>query len=114
MRQVKMITYGLFSNQQMHQTQDFGCYHFNISSANISLWWHIIQCTRIVKIYTLRISKIRTVEIPRGELLDFWNGAANVFIWSLKFGEGEIIWDLKLQGPICTICGLKFGVGEII
>ena len=34
-----------------------------LSSANLSLQWHIIQCTRIVKINTLRISKILTVEI---------------------------------------------------
>ena len=29
-----------------------------------------------------------------GGLLDFWNGGANVFIWGLPFGAGEIIWGL--------------------
>ena len=48
------------------------------------------------------------------ELLDFWNGAANVFIWGLQFGGGEIIWDLKFPGSKCAICGLKFGSGKII
>ena len=51
---------------------------------------------------------------PRRELLDFWNGGANVLIWGLSFGASEIIWGLKFRGPKCAICGLKSGVGKII
>ena len=36
---------------------------FNLSSANISLQCHIIQCTRIVKINTLKIGKNMKVKI---------------------------------------------------
>ena len=32
----------------------------------------------------------------------------------MQFEVGEIIWDLKFQGPKCAICGLKSGEGEII
>ena len=39
------------------------CDHFNLYSANISSWWHIIQYTRIVKINTPKIGKILKVEI---------------------------------------------------
>ena len=48
---------------KIHQTQDFGHDYLNLSSANISSQWHIIQCTRIVKIKTLTIGKILTLEI---------------------------------------------------
>ena len=51
---------------------------------------------------------------PKGGLLDFWNLSANVLLWDLQFEPGEIIWGLKFRGPKCAICGLKFGVGEII
>ena len=44
-------------------TQNFANDHFNLSSANISLQWHIVQCTCMVKIITLRIGKILKVEI---------------------------------------------------
>ena len=55
-----------------------------------------------------------TINLPLGvELLDFWNGGANVFIWGLKFGTGEIIWGLKF-GTGGIIWGLKFGTGGII
>ena len=44
---------------------------------------------------------INSWDYPRGrELLDFWNGGANVLMWGLQFGEGEIIWGLKLPGLI--------------
>ena len=49
-----------------------------------------------------------------GEPLDFWNGVANVLIWGLQFGAGEIIWGLNIRGPRCAICSLKFEVDEII
>ena len=51
----------LFKQQQ--PDRHFGFDHFNLSSANISLHWHIIQCTRTVKINTMRFGKILTVEI---------------------------------------------------
>ena len=35
----------------------------------------------------------------RGKLLDFGNGGANVLIWGLTFGIGDIIWGLKIRGP---------------
>ena len=34
-----------------------------LCSANISSWWHIIQCTNIVKINTTKIGKTLKVEI---------------------------------------------------
>ena len=37
-------------------------------------------------------------------LFDFWNGGANLLIWGLQFGSGQIIWGLKIRGPKCTIC----------
>ena len=36
---------------------------------------------------------------PEGQLLDVRNGGANVVIWGLKFGMGEIVWGLKIRGP---------------
>ena len=59
-----MVTDGLFSNQR--NTSNFD--NFNLSSANISLQWHIIQCTCIVRINTIRIGKILTVEINQSVL----------------------------------------------
>ena len=40
---------------------------------------------------------------------DFWNGRANVLIWSLKFGLGKIVSGLKFQGPKACL----FGVGNL-
>ena len=37
--------------------------YFNLSSANTSSQWHIIQCIHIVKIITQKISKILKAEI---------------------------------------------------
>ena len=48
------------------------------------------------------------------ELLDFWNGDANVLIWGRKFWVSKIIQCLKFWGPKSAICGLEFGVSEII
>ena len=45
-----------FQTKTIHRTKDLGYDNFNLSSANI-------QCTRTVKINTLRISQILTVEI---------------------------------------------------
>ena len=58
-----MITYGLFSNDEIHRTEDFGYDHFNLPSANISLQGHTIQCTRILKTSTIRIGTILTVKM---------------------------------------------------
>ena len=51
---------------------------------------------------------------PRMELLDFWNGGANVLIWGRKFWVSKIIQGLKHWGPKSAICRLEFGVREII
>ena len=64
-------------------------------------------------LFTFKVSCFLTTPPPRG-LLDFWNGGANVLIWGLQFGVGEIIWGVKFQVPKCALCCLKFGVGEII
>ena len=37
-----------------------------------------------------------------------------MLIWGLQLGVRKIFWDLKLRDPRCAICGMKFGVGEII
>ena len=37
-----------------------------------------------------------------------------MLIWGLQFGEGKLIFILKFQGTKSAICGLKYGVGEII
>ena len=50
--------FGLFCG--LKQTD---CDHFNLYSANIPPWWHIIKCTRIVKINTPKIGKILKVAI---------------------------------------------------
>ena len=34
-----------FQTKKIHQTQDFGYDHFNLSSANISLKWHYSDAT---------------------------------------------------------------------
>ena len=42
------------------------------------------------------------------ELLDFWNGGANVLLWCRKFWVSKIIQGLKFLGPKSAICGLEF------
>ena len=49
----------------------------------------------------------------QGEVINFWNGGANVLIRGLQFGEGEIIWSLKFRGPKSNVYGLKFGVTRV-
>ena len=51
--------------------------------------------------------------MSHGGLLDVWNEGANVLIWDLSFGTGEIIWDLKFRGPKCAICGLNLGLARL-
>ena len=55
-----------------------------------------------------------SLSASRWKLLDFWNEGPNVLIGGLQLRAGEIIWGLKFRGPKCAICGLKFGVEDII
>ena len=41
--------------------------------------------------------------------LTFATGAANVLIWGLQFGVGEIVWGMKFRGPKGAVCGLNLG-----
>ena len=78
------------------------------------------QSTKQPLIYSYIIYPQTTQDITpdvlniQGGSLDFWNGCANVLIWDLQFGIGEIILGLKFRGSRCAICGLKFGIGQII
>ena len=51
---------------------------------------------------------------PGEKFLDLQNRGADVLIWSLQHWVSEVIWGLKFQGPKCAIRGLKFGEGDII
>ena len=42
--------------------------------------------------------------MPKGRLLDVWNGGADMHTWG-----GEIIWALKFRGTKSATCALKFG-----
>ena len=46
---------------------------------------------------------------PGGQVLVFLNGADYVLIWGRRNYLGS-----EFRDPKCAICGLKFGVGEII
>ena len=50
---------------------------------------------------------------PGGELLDVWNEGADVLIWGLPFGVGEIIWSLIIPICNCVIVQAKFLVSSL-
>ena len=65
---------------------------------------HLLIALETIKTYNLLLEVLQKILItitdqanfePRGKLLDFLNCGANVVIWGLPFGVGEIIWCLK-------------------
>ena len=61
---------------------------------------------QVLKIAGRNQSSSKSGSMPGGGegTLSLLERGANLLIWGLQFGSGQIIWGLKIRGPKCTIC----------